>query len=728
MSSIITKFTLFFCFCLSLLLALAVFGYFKKILILIVLVFGFLGFLASIFIHVLKKKLSLSPPTESAAKIEKLDLVIVMVIFLFSIFLGYFHHDLPRGRDDASYLSAAIKLSQTHSLSFEDKLTHVFTGFRNLGDDEFTSQFLPGYIVYLGTFYNLSGIISLFWANSLLIFLSLIYIYFIVKNLAGKRAAIISLLFLSTFYTTFWFPRRLVSENLFMMLFWAAAFLFFRSSEARLRADHAWQNRRYLISGLIPITLSLFVRGESIGFMAVYLFILLSRTTLRARPNDVRPHRNKSGHAQRVIKLFFISFNLFIFIYYLKAYKGLSYFISQFYSPLNFFLSLTKFLLPFFITFAVILTLTYFYKKEFFKKSLGFFQKNFQTILLIFILAAVAIYELFLFLQKNPSWNFYQIHFGFKILTFYFLVFYLIIVLGGLYHRFFRKEELLLTLLVLPSFLFLLRSNISMDLPWFLRRFYPVFIPFIFILAGVVFSKMRQVKERRLTHFLFGFFIIANLVFAWPILTFSENKSVSAQLKNFSLNFKKDDLIIMTPGWDWQKWAYPLHYFYDLQILPNLNLYPERKFIKEAKKYESKLDDDAVILQLKKDFDQKSFEEFKKIIPGVQDVYFLIQKDDLIIYPYAHDNLEFIKDLQLKYKFLTSDTTITKYIQKNSRKLNVSELNAKIRQIPPQVPWTKKLNMKLYKVKNKNALIFPKRLYAEEDILNFRRTLKKWLR
>ncbi|MEW6407230.1 MAG: hypothetical protein AB1465_00880, partial [Patescibacteria group bacterium] len=403
MSPILSKFTLFFCLCLSLLLGLAFFGYFKKSLILVCIFLSFLLFLISILRQILKKQL----------QIKKIDLIIIVLLLLFSLFLSFFHHDLPRGRDDASYLVAAIKITESHSLAFSDKLTHTFTGFRNLDSDRFTSQFLPGYGTYLAVFYNLGGLTLLFWANSLLIFLSLSFIYFLSKNLGGRKTGIISLLFLGTFYTTFWFPRRLISENLFMMLFWSSIFLFF---------DGILQKKKEsLVLGFIPMTLTLFVRGEAIGFWLIYLVIILvhilcdrkkckqiaktSFTSNTLNISNVRiyydcpeypeacfgdaGHGNQGGGAATSRKkaaqiprsllrwrLYFLLiltiFDLIIFIYYLKIYNGLSYFIFQFYSPFKFFISLFALLFPILLILFIVLVLMFFWQKQVLRKIFQF--------------------------------------------------------------------------------------------------------------------------------------------------------------------------------------------------------------------------------------------------------------------------------------------------------------------------------------------------------------------
>lgn len=724
MSSLFSKFTLFFCLCLSLLLALASFGHFKKSLILLSIFLSFLLFLISILRQIFKKQL----------QTKKIDLAVVILILLFSLFLSFFHHDLPRGRDDASYLVAAIKLSESKSLTFSDKLTHTFTGFRNLGNDDFTSQFLPGYSTYLAVFYNLGGLTLLFWANSLLIFLSLSFIYFLSKNLGNQRTGIISLLFLGTFYTTFWFPRRLVSENLFMTLFWFSVFLFFEGLIQK--------RKEKLLLGLIPMTLTLFVRGEAIGFWLIYLVIILvhilcdRKKCRKIAKTSFTSNTLNISNVGIYFSLILTTFNLIAFIYYLKIYNGFSYFVSQFYSPFKFFISLFALLSPFILTLLIVLILMFFWRKQILQKIFQFLKINFQKILFFLILTPIIVYEIILFLQKNLTWNFYQIQYGFKILTFYFIAFYCLFILFGLYHRLFKKTEFILTLLVFPSFLFLLRSQIALDLPWFLRHFYPVFIPFVFLMACLVLSRLLNQKfynncgrnYYRKIKFVILLFVIVNILFSLPIIAFSENKNVQKQLQSLAKEFKKKDLIIMTPGWNWQKWAYSFHYVYHLNILPNLNLYPKREFKNEIKKNKEKLDDDTIVLQLKKDYEKKSFEEFKKLIKNFDNIYLLIEKEDVIIYPYRQENLEFVKEFRLKYKSLTSDPGNTKYVQQNAQNLDIQRLNAKIEEIPPRTKQTNDLILKLYKVKNKEEMVFPERQYDEEDILDFRRTLKRWLR
>jgi len=64
--------------------------------------------------------------------------------------------------------------------------------------------------------------------------------------------------------------------------------------------------------------------------------------------------------------------------------------------------------------------------------------------------------------------------------------------------------------------------------------------------------------------------ISINLAVAAPILWHRENDGMAAQLEDFAGRFGQNDIVLMTPGWRWQQWAYYLHFLYGRAVLPSL--------------------------------------------------------------------------------------------------------------------------------------------------------------
>ncbi|MBU1177654.1 hypothetical protein KJ903_00375, partial [Patescibacteria group bacterium] len=113
-------FVLFF----NLVLGLAIFGYWRRGLI--------IALLSLFFMVVIFYLLSKFVIRQEKLTISRWAAAILVVITLVAIGAGLFHHDLPPGRDDMGYLAAAIKLTESGSLSFTDPITHPYHPFRQL--------------------------------------------------------------------------------------------------------------------------------------------------------------------------------------------------------------------------------------------------------------------------------------------------------------------------------------------------------------------------------------------------------------------------------------------------------------------------------------------------------------------------------------------------------------------------------------------------------------------
>ncbi len=700
MPTILKQFTLFFAFCLTILIGLAIFAWFNKMSVVFVLILSALGFLVWILFN--KEKISF----------VRTDIVVFGAIIIFSLLISFFHHGVPLGRDDASYMSAAIKLTETGSLSFDDQLTHAYSGFRNLEGNVFTSQFLPGYVVYLAVYFLFGGINAMLWANCLLMILFLSLIYCLISDLATKGTALFSLLLLGTFYTTFWFTKRLNSENLFMVFFWLAVLLFFDGLKNKKISR--------LFFSMYSLLFCIFIRAEALLYLVVAIVIFL--VILASKKLRVGYFGQKIEIAwNSLVGAGIIAVSLIFFGAYLQKYDGLAYFYKQFYDPWKLF---SKVFLMLFIVLLLCAILYYLLRKYALassKKVINYLITNGQRTIFVIIILGACLYELVLFLKgSNLVWSFYQIQFNFKALGFYLVLFYLVIILIGLYKKVFKKEELILVLLCLPSLLFLFRAQIAIDQPWFMRRFYPIFLPLIFILVSMLWYRLDATKSN-LASFVkkaIIILIIGNFLISLPIIFYRENVGVDKELKKFSQQFKDSDLVVMNPGWSWQKWSYAMHYLYKINVVPRRELYSKKEFIVEAEKFQKELDNDEVVVKLKTLLDEKSFETLQNLVKNYDKVYFLTSKDDLIVYPYKNDNLELVNSFSFAYQSLSSDSLLAKYL-KNKEVINKKVAN-RIYNTPPVLSVENVLALNLYESKDKNNLFLSERVYDAKAIMEFR--------
>lgn len=200
--------------------------------------------------------------SNKSKEVVGLNIILLMLFIVFSII--FFHsYTINAGRDNGVYLNSAILVSNTGSYYFKDKIIETFPGFVAVENELTTTQFLPGYIVYLSFFS--SNIHLIYLGNGILYFFILFFIYSITKKITSERGAIICILLFSTFYTSLWIIRNTFSEILMSFLFWFSIYLLLKEDPQK----KMWS--------ILPMTLCLLVRVETliyfVPFFCVYLFI-----------------------------------------------------------------------------------------------------------------------------------------------------------------------------------------------------------------------------------------------------------------------------------------------------------------------------------------------------------------------------------------------------------------------------------------------------------------------
>ena len=226
-------------------------GWFSDNLVIIVTIAAVVGLAASL--------LKIAPKVSW----KKTELIALLIIIVICLGIGWRHHDLPLGRDPTSYAVAAIKITESGGLSFGDELARPFHGLSQISKDTFTSQFLPGYNVYLAVFYLGGGLTGLNLANLPLLFLALAGIFIITRRLSSAGGGLAAVLFTGSFYATIWFGRRWTSEILMMTLVLGAVACFVSGVRRR--------NLAGVLVGFLPVALTILVRGEGILYLLAYL-------------------------------------------------------------------------------------------------------------------------------------------------------------------------------------------------------------------------------------------------------------------------------------------------------------------------------------------------------------------------------------------------------------------------------------------------------------------------
>lgn len=675
---------------LSLILGLSIFGYFYFFPVVIV---------TSLLIVVFFYFIIRSFKSWEWKKISKYGMVSLIIIFLFSLTIGIFHHDLPTSRDDLSYIYGANRLVDSHSLKWEDYFSRPVHGVRNLEADLFTSQFLPVYIVYLAIYYLFGGLSLLFWANVLLMVLTLGVIYYLAKNLAGKKGSLLALVFLMSSYVFFWFPKRTNVENIFIFLIWFGIWMLIEAvNKKRLF---------YLFCGLIPFSLLPLTRAEGMIFFVFYLVVSIFLIIFKLR------RETKEKARQFLLPFLAVVINFVLFYYYIRFYKA-NYIITQAIDVLDSFNFSNIYVLAIIFSIFSIFVVTYLY----FRKKI-----NYQKLLFWIILGMVVLFELGIFILAkldNLTWVFYRTQYVLENFVFYFLFIYIFIILFGLRKKIFTNQEFILTIILLPAFLFILEPNIALDQPWFMRRFYPTLIPLFIMLSVVVLTRL-NLKRKKLVY-LVSFLILIGLIFNKSIIFAVEHKGIRNQLEEFNSRFPSDSLILMNPGWSWQKIALLQHYFYGYNALPNFDLYTNEEFKKDLPNLVIRYPDwetnnQALVALLNW---QKNQSEYYLIdlLATYEEIYVVTDRENSNFFDgFRDDNLEKASDFTFDYNKLELESNITGYIKAN-KKIDLEKIRASQNNIPPNHFVNQEINLSIFKVKDPKEYIPYKFVLEANEILD----------
>ena len=587
--------------------------------------------------------------------IQRKEILFLLVLILAVTLSGCYHHDIPDGRDDMGYIAAAAKITESHSLSFTDVISRPYHPFRDLGNDTFTSQFLPGYTSYLAGFYDFGGLHSLQVGNIVILLLTLVAMYYIVKNLADEKTAWLTIMLYFTAYTTLWFSRRTNSENLLILLLLFGSWALLRGLRER--------RAQYFAISAFALCLPLLVRGEGLAYAAIGIVINIILAI------KYRPQTNRS---RALTVLFFLAAfgSLWLLIRYGQLYGGdyISYTIKNMNGALGF-LGRLKYA---FLGLAALTGLLLLVRRQFqkTKRTLRLRPYVFGGLLLVAIGSEIAFW-FWARSHQTVNWRWFKIQYVIDNFWAYMLIPYVLVAYLGIYKKYLAQRVYFLIAIFLPSLIFLVMPAIAVDQPWFMRRFYGGIIPLLFILAGVALGKLLAGKKYALNIIIL--FFILNLSVSLPILFYKDNQGVEPQLDAVAARFTKNDLILMQPGWHWQQWGYAWHYLYGLDVLPNVDGFSADEFVALIEKYPN-----VYIMSVDK-----------------ENPYALVQATDL----------EYAFDFTLRYPTLIPTAWANEYVEDNKSKLSLAAMAQAWKGTPPRTFENVEQPLHVFRLKQKNILI-----------------------
>lgn len=481
-------------------------------------------------------------------------------IFAFTILLGIFlsFYTTPTifgGRDEGSYSSSAILISQEKGLTYKNKLVDEFfkiygpgkalnfPGFYYTENGALKSQFLPGYPSWIAIFYEIGGLKGIQFAN-LLPFITFLFSFFLIIRLllqkantpekSIKKAQFISFTILATSFPLLVFYKFTLSEIYFAALCWFALYLILKYLE-----NKSFKNYFVIFA---PLILIVFIRIEAVAIIFFFILIMILKD---------------ANHLQK--PRYQVPFVI----------TGLSFIAAIYFEP-NFFIDSLKNIIPFDIN----QNGTIGESNSLSKTILSDDWRNFYLLKIFFIYNLVALFAMAVIVVTKSilKFNLSSIDRAKKDISKI------------------NSYMLIPFVFFFPTFLYFFNANISLDHPWLLRRFVFSIIPILVLYSGIFLIRI-PAKKKLLANLITIAIIAVNFSLFIPEITkinenffiSSQNKTLLIQTEKIAKNFAPNDLILISQqssGSGWSLISEPMRnlmnlnavYFFNPKDLEKINL------------------------------------------------------------------------------------------------------------------------------------------------------------
>lgn len=453
-------------------------------------------------------------------KKERINCLIILFLLVACILNSSFFYEykIEAGHDQGVYFENALLLSRTGSYyqDYSNKYFLLSIPPNKVYENNLTrSNFIPGTAVYFSFFYHIFGLKGFSVALSFSLFFSILIIYFLCKKLRNWKTGLCFILFFLFHYYTIYFSRATWSENIQLLFIWFYVYLSVKGIKER--------SIKQLLYASLPLFLLVFFRLETILYIAIYLIVLSYLLIFRKGELNL-DLKSLLPALFPLLFSFLLLTSMFIF--------DKDIMLNDTESPLSIITRALKDLTP----------------------ELAWGPK--------------------VLVPYNPQlfiWVSLFYMFGFSFL--------LILILSIL--NFFgesketKKDVITISALISPQFLFLIRPSIQLYIPWAMRRFWGVFIPYAFILFSLFVTNsnnfLRRRHKRLFTVFLVLIFLASSLP-AFKVLFFAEGKGILDFEKNVASNFTQDDLVVFLDRYGYENFGPPLYFLYGTNVV--FNRYP----------------------------------------------------------------------------------------------------------------------------------------------------------
>ncbi|KKP79657.1 MAG: hypothetical protein A2271_03210 [Candidatus Moranbacteria bacterium RIFOXYA12_FULL_35_19] len=202
---------------------------------------------------------------------------LALTLTLIAVFSFFSSPTIFSGRDQGSLSESAVQLTKNHKLQFsfpaEEEFFRLygpgqalnFPGFSYTQTGQLITHFPLGYIVWLALFFSFFGLSGMIIANGFSFFIFSCAFYLLAKRFLSPFSAFLAWLLSATVFTSFWFFKFTLSENLALALVWLGIYFFILF----------WDNPKKSSFAIFLLTFGflIFTRIEGLAFFAVTLIL-----------------------------------------------------------------------------------------------------------------------------------------------------------------------------------------------------------------------------------------------------------------------------------------------------------------------------------------------------------------------------------------------------------------------------------------------------------------------
>jgi len=505
--------------------------------------------------------------------IPKNENLFILISMIFVIIIGTIYHseDIMGRKDAGVYISTGINLANTGSIRIKDELISKY-GFENTDvflidhkdaldgkprwerfagfyvynqDGTIVPQFFHTYQVWVAIFYALWGIYGALFLNTFFSMLSLLSIFYFVKNITNSSSAFFSVIILITNAIQLWFSRLPSNEMFLQYLFFTGLYLYNLSFN---------EDKKYLaVFSAISFGASFLIKTSCWLCLPVLIFFFFLNTI-----------KNKNNRYNLIAFLTILIFFVLAFLYGIIYTDFYLYGLYRHFIRLRYPLTIFQTLLAFIAVIIDTIIATYIlYKFKILKlvekKSLRLF------IIAVLIISLIVIYVIQA--KHIETTNIWSESSNLVQIGWYFSIPGLILLLIGLALMIYRKNgygyELFL-LIFFSSALFLVRKHIANEHIWATRRWAPIVVPsfaiFIGYSLGLLYEK-KQVLTKLASIILLISILVLTIVPTRHIVFHKEYNGTIKFLNEFEKRFEKGSYILYDQMHLLYMLALPMHYW-----------------------------------------------------------------------------------------------------------------------------------------------------------------------